>query len=340
MLSLDGDRSMLQQTIDRLLSLADASQCWIIAGSHLVPAIAAQLPNIPADHILAEPAPRNTGPAIGLAAFLTERLAPDAVLGFFPADHAIEDAAEFKATMLAGCDLAAKGENIVVLGIQPTRPETGYGYIETGERIGASTYRVRCFTEKPDLDHAQQFLAAGNYFWNSGMFLGKAATFANAVREHLPKTAARLEKIAASFGSEAFERTFAEIYPSCENISIDYAVMEPCSAKGELRSNLYCVPAKFGWNDLGSWAALYEHKLAHGEDVAEDGNVIEAVADTIMDSNGNFIHAPKKHVALVGVEGLVVVETEDALLVTTRDRCQSVGKLVQRLQKEKQETLL
>ena len=152
---------------------------------------------------------------------------------------------------------------MVVLGIEPTRPETGYGYIETGEACDDGVLRVRRFTEKPNRERAEEFLAAGNYFWNSGMFVWSARTLANAVRELLPETAPLLEQIAAAWDTPEFERVFAELYPKCENISVDYAILEPRSAKGEHHSHLYCIPAQFGWSDLGSWTALHEYQVEH-----------------------------------------------------------------------------
>lgn len=338
-LALDGERSMLQQSVDRLLPMTEAAHCWVITSNELKPTISAQLPMISASQILAEPLPRNTAPAAGLAAFLLEREAPDAILGLFPADHVVEDIAVFRSVLQAGSQLAAAGENIVVIGIQPTRSETGYGYIETGTSLDENTFRVRRFTEKPNQERAAEFVAAGNYFWNSGIFLWSARTLANAMREHLPETAPYLEQIAATFGTSAFEKTFAELYPQCENISVDYAVLEPRSAKGEHRSNLFCLPAEFGWNDLGSWSALYDHRLSHGQCVKDADNVIEADSESLFDARGNYAHVPKKHVALVGVENLVIVETDDVLLITTRNGCQDVGKLVKRLQQEKQDGL-
>jgi len=262
------------------------------------------------------------------------------VLGLFPADHTIRDAKGFEQVLRAGCHLAATGDNIIVLGVKPSHPETGYGYIETGDKLDASAVRVRRFTEKPNRERAEEFVASGNYFWNSGMFLAMACTLANAVREHLPDTAPYLEEIAQSFGTPEFSATFARLYPQCENISIDYAIIEPRSAKGEHRSGLYCLPADFGWNDLGSWAALYDHKLSQGQNVQGGDNVMEAATQSLLEAYGNYVHAPSKHVALVGVENLVVVEDGDVLLITTRDGCQDVGKLVKQLQQEKQDKLI
>jgi mannose-1-phosphate guanylyltransferase len=339
-LALDGERSMLQQTVDRLLPLAPLDSFWIITNAALQETIAGQLPGIPLAQILAEPVARNTAPAAGLAAFLLERSAPGAILGVFPSDHVIGDPAQMQAILRQGCEIAAAGENMVVLGVTPTRPETGYGYIETGEKLADGVLRVRRFTEKPDRERAEEFVSTGRYYWNSGIFLWSARTLANALREHLPETAPYLEEIAASLGTKDFTSRFAALYPQCENISVDYAVLEPRSAKGEHHSNIYCLPADFGWNDLGSWAALYEHRMATEQHVCDGGNVMEAPAQSLLDAKGNYVYAPGKHVALVGVEGLVVVETEDALLVTTRARCQDVGKLVKQLQQDKQEKLI
>lgn len=340
LLALDGERSMLQQTVDRLEPIAPADKFWVVTNETLREPIAQQLPQVPSAQILAEPVARNTAPAAGLAAFLLERQAPDAVLGLFPADHVIQNQEQFHAVLLAACKLATAAENIIVLGIKPTGPETGYGYIEAGEKLDAGTFRVRRFTEKPNYTRAEEFVASGRYYWNSGMFLGTARTFADAFREHLPETSPHLEEIALAFGTPEFDATFAALYPKCENISIDYAVLEPRSAKGEHRSHLYCIPANFGWNDLGSWAALYEHRLSRQQNVEGSGNVIEAPASSLSEASGNYVHVPSRHVALVGVDNLVVVETEDVLLITTRENCQEVGKLVKTLQQEQKEMLI
>jgi mannose-1-phosphate guanylyltransferase len=330
-LALDGERTMIQSTLDRLAPLAGADQTWVITNDLLAKTIAAQLPSIPDRQILREPAARNTAPAAGLAAFIVEKTAPEAILGIFPADHVIGDEAGFLAVLKKGIAIAAAGERIVVIGIQPTRAETGYGYIETGSDAGPNVVRVCRFTEKPDREHAEQFVASGNYYWNSGIFLWSARTLANAIREHLPKTAPLLQKIADAFGTPEFNSVFATLYPQCENISIDYAVLEPRSAKGEKASELYCIPAEFGWNDLGSWAALFEHKAGEAATGNAEPNITETTDTLSIEAAGNYVYSPDKFVALVGVEGLVVVDTGDALLITTRDRSQDVGKIVKEL---------
>ena len=324
---------MLQQTVTRLLRLAPAKRFWIIANEDLRPAILKQLPKLPKEQVLAEPLGRNTAPAIGLAAFVLLRENPDSVIGMFPSDHVIADQNAYRATIERGIEIAAAGENIVVLGIRPTRPETGYGYIEAGRSSGSDALRVRRFTEKPDAETAAKFVNAGNYFWNSGMFLWSARTLTNALREYLPKTAPVLEEIAASFGTKKFAATFRRLYPKCENISVDYAVLEPRSAKGEEQGKIFCLPADFGWNDLGSWTALHEHHAAKSG--SGDANLIYGDDRFVLDSSGNYVHAPGKFVAAVGVQDLVVVETDDALLITTRQRAQDVGKVVKYLDEKK-----
>jgi len=348
-LALDGDCTMIQQTLDRLLPLAAASDVWVITNSLLDEVIAEQLPEVPRGNILSEPAARNTAPACALAAFLLEPAAPGTVIGVFPSDHVVGDEGRFAQVIRAGVTLAASGERIVVLGVPPTRAETGYGYIELGDSADAivphgevPVRRVKRFTEKPDRALAEQFVASGNYAWNGGIFLWSARTLAGAIREHCPAMAPLLEKIAAAYGTPEFERVFAEVYPQCENISVDYAVLEPRSAKGEMRSEIYCLPADFAWNDLGSWASLQEHRAGGSPEHARQVNVCDGVSGVpvVIDAKGNYVYAPGKTVALVGVSDLVVVETDDALLITTRDRSQDVGKVVAELKARGREDLI
>ena len=197
LLALDGKQTMIQQTVSRLLPLASPACFWVITNQHLRREIMRQLPRLSKRQILAEPVGRNTAPAIGLAAFILLNRDPTAVLGLFPSDHVIGDEKRYRAVLKNAVEIAASGENIVVLGIRPTRAETGYGYIEAGSPFQGDALRVRRFTEKPDAARAAEFVQAGNYFWNSGMFLWSARTLANALLEHLPKTAALLQQIAA-----------------------------------------------------------------------------------------------------------------------------------------------
>jgi mannose-1-phosphate guanylyltransferase len=365
-LALDGESTMIQQTLERLLTVAAPEDVWVITNRWLEDVISEQLPSVPAAHILSEPCPRNTAPACALAAFLLERTAPDTVLGIFPSDHVVANTARFARVLATGIRIAAAGENIVVLGVPPTRPETGYGYIERGESVPLDliapeafeipeasespesaaaqeqeapivAHRVRRFREKPDAHTAERFLSLGNYVWNGGIFLWSVRTLANAIREHAPDMAPILETIAAAFGTDDFEHVFAQQYPLCENISIDYAVLEPRSSKGEKRSRIFSLPADFGWSDLGSWASLHEHRSAQEADNVVDGETTSLMA---IQSSGNYVHAPGRMVALLGVQDLVVVETADALLITTRGRSQDVSKLVHAIHQSGREDLI
>ena len=346
-LVLEGERTMIQQTLERLLPLASASDIWVITNAWLRDVIAEQMPEISPEHILSEPCARNTAPACALAAFLMAKTDADTVLGVFPSDHVVANPKRFAEVLERGIRLAAAGENIIVLGVPPTRPETGYGYIEQGALVErdetprgfapVSVHRVRRFREKPDAHTAERFLAAGNFVWNGGIFLWSAKTLCAAIREHVPDMAEPLEKIAAAFGTPEFADVFAAEYPKCENISVDYAVLERRSAKGEQRSNIFCLPADFGWNDLGSWASLHGHRAEREEENVLDGKTTGVFA---LQSTGNYVYAPGKTVALLGVDDLVVVETDDALLITTRARSQDVSKVVRAIHEGGREDLI
>jgi mannose-1-phosphate guanylyltransferase len=349
-LALDGDETMIQQTLQRLNSVAAPAGAWVITNELLHDVIAEQLPEVPREQILSEPAARNTAPACALAAFLLEKTEPDTVIGVFPSDQVVKDSARFAQVIRAGATLAASGDKIVVLGVPPTRAETGYGYIEQGAFAedatkiadGIKARRVKRFTEKPDKERAEQFVAAANYAWNSGIFLWSARTLAGAIREYCPAMAPLLEKIAAAYGTDNFSRVFAELYPQCENISIDYAVLEPRSRKGEAGAEIYCLPGDFEWNDLGCWATLHENMADCSPEKLAFANVFDETdpLNVSIDSNGNYVYAPGKVIALVGVNNLVVVQTKDALLITTRERSQDVGKVVAELKKAGREDLI
>jgi mannose-1-phosphate guanylyltransferase len=336
-LALDGEETMIQQTLTRLLPVAAAEDVWVVTNKWLVDTIAGQMPTVKPEHVLSEPAARNTAPACALTAFILEKTEPETVIGVFPSDHVVADGKRFAEVIEAGVRLAAAGEHIVVLGVPPTRIETGYGYVEQGQLLtpecdgAVPVWRVRRFREKPDKTTAERFINAGNFAWNGGIFLWSARTLANAIREHAPDMAPLIEKIAAAHGTAKFEKVFSELYPQVESISVDYAVLEPRSQKGEARSGIYCLPADFGWNDLGSWASLHEHL---GK--SESDNVLDGPTNGIaaIQSKGNYVYAPGKLVALLGVNDLVVVETPDALLITTRDRSQDVSKIVHMVHRE------
>ncbi len=325
-----GEGTLIQQTVSRLAPAIPPENIWVVTNDLLRDEIVRQLPGVPKRQILAEPCARNTAPAIGLIAHLLHQDDPNAVLGVFPADHYITKPARFVRLVRPALKAAAQG-SLVVLGIQPRWAETGYGYIEfepgftPGEPTAVAT---RSFREKPKADIAEQFVKAGNFCWNAGMFFGKAATFCDAMRAHLPKTAALLAGL-PSVRSRNFNTKLAEIFPLCDNISIDYAVMEKYPGVMGVASD------DIGWNDVGSWNAVYELMK---RDAA--GNAARATQAIFHTSQGNFVDAGGKLVALLGVKDLVIVDSPDALLIADRNQAQSVGDLVKLLEKQKLDHLL
>jgi mannose-1-phosphate guanylyltransferase len=312
---------LIQQTVDRLKPVLPPERIWILTNDHLREEIVRQLPEVPKRQILAEPAQRNTAPAIGLAAQILHGLDPESIMGVFPADHVIGKPGPYVRLLKAALKSARAGK-IVILGIQPRWPETGYGYIEfpKGTQPGRSaTLPVKRFREKPDAATAARFLKAGNFYWNAGMFFWRTSVILDALRQHLPKTASILASL-PPFGSRRFAKSLAEAFHKCENISIDYAVLERAG-------DVVGLPAgDIGWNDVGSWNAVYEllTRDRAGNSVREHS--------LIENSTGNYVDAGKKLVALLGVKDLIVVDTPDALLIADRGRAQQVGDLVKLLE--------
>jgi mannose-1-phosphate guanylyltransferase len=328
-LNVVGEHSLIQGTVSRLAPLIPPERLWILTNHHLRDEIVRQLPEIPPRQILSEPVQRNTAPAIGLAAQILHSADPDAVMGVFPADHVVGKEAAFRAVVRAALKAAAAG-HLMLVGIQPRWPETGYGYVEfpAGTEAGGNIpLEVLRFHEKPALAKAKKYLAAGNFYWNSGMFFWRAGVLLNELRRHLPKTATVLAAL-PSFRSRQFVGHLAKAFPLCDNISIDFAVLE----KAEKVSGI--AAGDFGWNDVGSWNAVYE---LMGRDAC--GNVV-ANDSICLEAHDNFVDARGKTVALLGVKDLIVVDTPDALLVATRDRAQQVGDIVKALEKSNRQDLL
>jgi mannose-1-phosphate guanylyltransferase len=226
---------------------------------------------------------------------------------------------------------------MVVLGIPPTRPETGYGYVERmGEALdsnGFPVFAVRRFAEKPTLPVAQEYIASGNYHWNAGMFFWRVSTFLDNLQHHLPKTHAELEKLAAAIGTRAYEKKLRAIYPKLENISVDYAILERATQQSG-PPQVFVIPAEIGWSDIGSWAAVFELLTV------QQGDNVFAGPGHVLDASGNLLYSPSKFIAAIGVHNLVVVETPDALLICPRDRAQDVAKIVKHLEAQKRKDLL
>jgi mannose-1-phosphate guanylyltransferase len=270
---------------------------------------------------------RNTAPAIGLAAHILQSVDKDAVMGVFPSDHVVGKDGAYRTVVKAALKSANAG-NLMVIGIEPRWPETGYGYVEfpRGSKPGAAA-PVKRFHEKPALAKAKRYLAAGNFYWNSGMFFWRCDALLEQLRQHLPKTATILAAL-PDFSSRSFPEKLKHAFPLCENISIDFAVLE----KSKL---VHGIPAAdFGWNDVGSWNAVYELLTRD-----ECGNAV-APESICLDAHNNFVDVRGKLVALLGVKDLIVVDTPDALLVASRDRAQQVGDVVKALERAKREDLL
>lgn len=322
-LAVMGHETLIQQTVARLRPIIPPERLWVITNGYLRGEIAQQVPGIPPAQIIAEPAQRNTAPAIGLAAHLIRRRHPDAIMAVFPADHVISKIGQFHAVMKTAVQGAAAG-SMVVLGMRPRWPETGYGYIQFLKKPPKSRspklLPVERFREKPDLGTAKRFLKSGQHFWNGGMFVWKASTILQALERYLPGTAALLRGIASG---EALEK----LYPQCDNISIDYAVLEKAR-------NVMGIPCEIGWSDVGSWNAVYD-LVPHDN----SGNAVRGQA-WLLDSSNNYVDTGGKLVAAVGVDNLVVVDTPDALLIIRRDRAQDVSRVVKWLEEQKREDLL
>src|SRR5271157_4465554 len=282
-LNVIGERSLIQATVDRLAPVIPPERLWVLTNDHLRDAIVRQLPEIPKHQVLAEPVQRNTAPAIGLAAHILRSQDPDAVMGVFPSDHVIAKPAQYRSTIRAALKGAGAG-HLMVVGIQPRWAETGYGYVEfpRGTKAGGKEpIAVRRFHEKPELPKARRYVAAGNFYWNSGMFFWRADVLLDQLRRYLPKTATILAAL-PRFGTRAFAAKLKEAFPLCDNISIDYAVLE----KADNVSGI--AAGDFGWNDVGSWNAVYE---LQGRD--QFGNAI-AHESVCIDARNNFVDARGK----------------------------------------------
>src|SRR5215510_14555019 len=338
LLNIVGTGTMLEQTVARFRPLVPAERIWTVTNALQETSLRRQLPAGARKRVLVEPVGRNTAAAIALAAFHIRKAEEgDALMAVLPADHYIKEISAYQKIVRTALDVAKTSGRMVVLGIPPTRPETGFGYIERMEpTIGADgtpVYPVRRFAEKPALETAQEYVASGNYQWNAGMFFWRVSTFLDNLQRHLAKTHAELEKLAASIGTRSYEKRLRSIYPKLENISVDYAILERATEQSG-KPQVFVIPAEIDWSDIGSWAAVYE-LLAK-----QRGENVFAGSGHSLDASGNFLYSPSKFVAAIGVNDLVVVETPDALLICPRDRAQDVAKIVKHLEEQKRKDLL
>ncbi len=331
LISIVSERTMIQKTIDRIADLVPHERILIVTGQDQAAELKKQVPEIPEANILVEPFGRNTAPCICIAALKISQIDPGESMLVLPADHYIENTAAFCDCLRAADEAARATGSLITIGIKPSRPEIGYGYIQAGEPAGTfhdhQFYTVNRFHEKPDSETAQRFVGDEAFLWNSGMFAWTVSAILRELRRFLPDMCGHMEAIAPFLDSTVENASISVAYKKIDSVSIDYGVMEKADT-------VLTVKGDFGWNDIGSWSALYDVLACDGSGNAFQGNIISE------DSENNLVLASQKLIALVGVENLIVVDTEDALLVCARDRAQDVRKIVATLEKNRLESLL
>jgi len=331
-IALFGRKSLVQIAFDRIVPVIPPERVLVVTGRRYIEAVSRQLPDLPAGNIIAEPAGRNTAPAIGLAAVHLRKRDPDAIMAVLTADHIMHREEVFRSALLAAARVAATGP-ILTLGITPDRPETGYGYIERGEPLSGADqpqgiFRVKSFREKPDRATARRFVKSGRFFWNSGMFIWRADVILREIREQLPDLYGALARIEAALGTPQADGVTSRVWPAINPISIDYGVMEGAG-------DVAVLPVDPGWRDVGSWSAVFEEGRAR----EGEANVVQGGEHLALDTEDCLIRSDKL-VATIGLRDLVIIDTEDALLVAPRSQVQQVRNLVSMLQESGREEYL
>jgi len=301
-------RTLIQLTVDRFKDICPMSNFWVVTNAKYVDIVKQQLPDIPVGHILAEPAARNTAPCIAWACWSIKKEDPEANVVVTPADAVVMNPEEFRKVIKHALMFTDQWEAIVTIGITPSRPETGYGYVEAGEAMNGVIRKVNAFKEKPNVETATKYLDAGNYLWNAGIFVWNIETITNSIIKYKPNIAADMDKIAETGDVEG-------IFPTCEKISIDFAVMEPAAVDGMV----YTHPADFGWSDLGNWASLHDK-------LSKDENNNGAVGSVkLYECTNCVVHAEDaKKVVLQGLDGYIVSEKNGQILVCKRSEEQRI----------------
>jgi len=319
------ERTLFQNTVDRITKLIPPERILVVTNQQYVDLVQKQIPELPAENIIGEPIGKNTAPCIAVAATIVKERDPEGTMIVLPSDHYITKPDKFLSILQAAVAKANEGDNLVTIGIEPHRPETGYGYIqfnasEHEEFEGTPVHEVVTFAEKPDMETAVSFLKSGDFLWNSGMFIWKASTILNEIKVDLPHLYALTDDFLADEHNGGMLRALDNFYRNANDISIDYGVMEKAKT-------VYVVPGSFGWNDVGSWLAVYEL-----EEKDKLGNVIKIPDARLINSSNCYVASDKKRfVAVVGLQGIAVVDTEDALLVARLDAAQDVKKIVESL---------
>jgi mannose-1-phosphate guanylyltransferase len=317
-------KSMLRLTYERIVPLAPPEHIMIITNEDQKDQIRRQIPELPAENIIAEPYGRNTAPCIALAsAIVSARGKEKDVMVVLPADHLVADSANFQRTIQIGAEYAARNKSLLTLGIHPHYPETGYGYIQMNERIsereGKEIFHVKTFAEKPNLETAVLFLKSGDFLWNSGIFIWSVKNILQAFQEYLPELGLDLLKIKAAVGKANFNTVVGDVYSRTKPVSIDYGIME-------MAKDVCVLKANFDWNDLGSWEAVYNISPRDSH-----GNVVHSKDQVMINSRNNYFYSQKKLIAAINIEGLVVVEMDDALLICKKEDSQDVKTVVEQL---------
>ncbi len=332
-LAFGGDRTLLQATLDRVQAQVPAARTWVVTGAAHAVEAEAQLPDLPAGHVVGEPVGRDTAACVGLGAALIARTDPDATIVVMPADHVIEPAAEFQRAVHAAALFAEDHPHaLLTFGVPPTFPATGYGYVHAGEvvgqRQGITARRVRAFKEKPDAATAAAFVAAGEYLWNAGIFVWKAAAILSELRRARPALAAAVDRIAAAWDTPARDAVFRAEYATIEKISVDFAVLETAA-------EVLVVETPYQWDDVGSWLAL---ERRNPQDAA--GNTVQALHSGINTSNCVIAGDPGKLITTIGVSDLLIVQSGDCTLVAHRSDEAAVKQLVDQLKRDGLERFL
>lgn len=326
-LEILGDGTMIQQTVRRLEHVVAPSNTFVVTNVLHQDQLAAQMPSLPKENILVEPVGRNTAPCIGLAALWIQRANPDGVMVVLPADHLIRDRDEFLRVLKTATAVAQESEALVTIGIRPTHPETGFGYIQYNDSTEGNPYHerdvftVKTFAEKPNLETAERFLASGDFLWNSGMFMWKASVILREIEQHLPDLFAHLQEIGPTIGTSSYRGTVEQAYGKTKGISIDYGVMERAS-------KVFVLKGDFGWSDVGSWDEVARLSASDDQLNSTKGNVL------VRDVRNTYIDAGHRLVAAIGVEDLIIIETPSAVLICRKGRSQEVKEIVDYLRRK------
>lgn len=312
----DDGKTMIQLTVERISPLVDIKDVYIATNENYRELVKQQLPNLPEENILCEPIGRNTAPCIGLGAVHVAKKDEDAIMIVLPSDHLIKSNDIFKETFANACDIAEQGPNLVTVGITPNYPETGYGYIKyTKDNKLGESYAVEKFVEKPDLETAKEYLEDGTYLWNSGMFVWKTSTILDCFKEFMSSTYEGLLKIKDSIGTEEYQKVLETEFPNLESQSVDYGIMEKAS-------NIYTLAGNFGWDDVGSWLAVGRIKENDSQGNVVNGNVVT------VNTKDCVIEGSDKLIATVGLRDIIVVDTKDAILISTKENAGEIKKVL------------